>query len=164
MNRNIFCHEFLASRGVEAGICGSRAELFSYLNDLPSSFEISLALSFWAWIFTSKKTRKTKHNSLRVYNHWSCFGCNLRIQWSSTSTCKSVQHCTALHSTAQHCTALLYCRAHSHNDWGSNLARTNRTSESCRNWAKACGSVKPYRALGQIQWLHTRKSFKEKKR
>ena len=73
-----------------------------------------------------------------------------------------MQICTALHSTAQHCTALLYCRAHSHNDWGSNLARTNRTSESCRNWAKACGSFKPYRALGQIQWLHTRKSFKEK--
>ena len=42
------------------------------------------------------------------------------------------------------------------------MARTNRTSESCRNWAKACGSFKPYRALGQIQWLHTRKSFKEK--
>ena len=73
-----------------------------------------------------------------------------------------MQICTALHSTAQHCTALVYCRAHSHNDWGSNLARTNRTSESCRNWAKACGSFKLYRALGQIQWLHTRKSFKEK--
>ena len=35
----------LGSSRVEAGICGSRAELFSYLNDLPSSFEISLALS-----------------------------------------------------------------------------------------------------------------------
>ena len=39
------------------------------------------------------------------------------------------------------------------------MARTNRTSESRKNWAKARGSFKLYRALGQIRWLHTRKSF-----
>ena len=44
-------------------------------------------------------------------------------------------------------------------DWGPNLARTNRKSESRKNWAKARGSFKLYRALGQIRWLHTRKSF-----
>ena len=101
MNSNIFCQSFWHLGRLKL------AFVARILNCSPI-FEWHLNIFEWLAIFswhvtgsvifglsfTCKETRKAEQYPLRAYNHWSCFGCNLRIQWS-----------------VQHCRAWLYCGA-----------------------------------------------------